>query len=285
MAHRPEKPVREVWKGSRCKIPELLTVGWDIFRHARPESLAPHTHAQAYEICYIVAGGVDWWVESEMYELNPGDVFITRPNERHGGVDAVMHPCELYWLQVLAPLTGDERELSTALANLRLRTFPGSASVPNCFQRILKEMRDPTPLSRIAVRAALDELLVEIIRGEGAAQMRKSAKLSPRITAMVKQIDLHPEENDSVTDLAATAGVGPSRFHEQFVAETGYSPAEYRTRRRVLAAKRLLRNQKSSIIDIALSLGFSSSQYFATVFHHYTGLSPRQYRRQAQIAG
>ena len=35
-----------------------------------------------------------------------GFLFVTLPNEAHGGVDAVMHPCEIYWLQLRFPVAG-----------------------------------------------------------------------------------------------------------------------------------------------------------------------------------
>jgi AraC family transcriptional regulator, L-rhamnose operon regulatory protein RhaS len=47
----------------------------------------------------------------------------------------------------------------------------------------------------------------------------------------------------------------------------------------MMVAKQNLRSSQSSIIDIALELGFSSSQYFATVFKKIVGISPKDYRR------
>jgi AraC family L-rhamnose operon regulatory protein RhaS len=41
----------------------------------------------------------------------------------------------------------------------------------------------------------------------------------------------------------------------------------------------LRRRPELNITEIALSCGFQSSQYFATVFHRRTGLAPRQYRQ------
>jgi len=56
-------------------------------------------------------------------------------------------------------------------------------------------------------------------------------------------------------------------------------------RQRVLEAKRLLLTTRRSIVDLANDLGFPSSQYFATVFAQYTGLSPSVYRSRRETAG
>jgi AraC-like DNA-binding protein len=55
--------------------------------------------------------------------------------------------------------------------------------------------------------------------------------------------------------------------------------ADYTTRCRVEQAAKLLHETKRSVTDIAMDLGFSSSQYFATVFKPYTRCSPRTARR------
>jgi AraC family L-rhamnose operon regulatory protein RhaS len=51
---------------------------------------------------------------------------------------------------------------------------------------------------------------------------------------------------------------------------------------RVEAAKELLRTQADlSVTEIAFKSGFESTQYFATVFRHYAGCTPREFRASA----
>ena len=68
-------------------------------------------------------------------------------------------------------------------------------------------------------------------------------------------------------------------FHDVFMRETGYTPSRYHLILRVAAAKRALIKNHQSITDIALDLGFSSSQYFATTFKKVVGLTPIAYRQ------
>ena len=46
--------------------------------------LAPHTH-EIYELCYIHAGRGEWHAGGRNYPLQPGDLYITKPGEVHGG--------------------------------------------------------------------------------------------------------------------------------------------------------------------------------------------------------
>src|SRR5688572_26988077 len=135
-----------------CLVPQMGMLGWSRFLEARYE-LVEHTHGPAYEICYIVRGQVDWWAEKSIYAVGPGDLYVTRPNERHGGVDALMHPCELYWT-IIHPSrdTGATwQQIMRRMKGVRAHVFPGSPLVPEIFERLLNEHRQPSPDSRQVV--------------------------------------------------------------------------------------------------------------------------------------
>jgi len=61
-------------------------------------------------------------------------------------------------------------------------------------------------------------------------------------------------------------------------------PKDYLVRVRVEKAEELLRQNRRSIIDIAHSVGFNSSQYFSTVFRRYTGQTPAEFRQNSRKA-
>ena len=57
----------------------------------------------------------------------------------------------------------------------------------------------------------------------------------------------------------------------------GVPPAEYMVRRKVELAKKRLSAPKPHVTNVAYDLGFSSSQYFATVFKRYAQQTPSQF--------
>jgi AraC family L-rhamnose operon regulatory protein RhaS len=79
--------------------------------------------------------------------------------------------------------------------------------------------------------------------------------------------------------MAEQCGLGRSRFSHYCRRITNLSPIQYLQKCRVDNAKALLAGDSGSITHIAMRCGFDSSQYFATVFHRLTGLSPSAYRR------
>ena len=78
--------------------------------------------------------------------------------------------------------------------------------------------------------------------------------------------------------MAEVAGLSVSHFKARFRRETGLPPREFILREKIRLAREALGKGHGTVTDIAFELGFSSSQYFATVFKRYTGQSPRQIR-------
>lgn len=72
-----------------------------------------------------------------------------------------------------------------------------------------------------------------------------------------------------------------SEFHfsRLFKKATGLSPSRYFIRQRVEKARLLLQETDTSIIEIGMSVGYSSPSHFAQVFRRETGLPPSHYRR------
>lgn len=69
-----------------------------------------------------------------------------------------------------------------------------------------------------------------------------------------------------------------------FKQRTGKNINQYRNQLRINEAKTLLRSTSLSITDIALSLGFSSPNYFSKVFFSQCGCTPTQYKNGADTA-
>ena len=83
--------------------------------------------------------------------------------------------------------------------------------------------------------------------------------------------------------LAEIAGLSPSRFKASFKEEFGVPPAEYALRARVVEAHRRLSKPDATVIRVAFDLGFSFSQYFASVFRRFTNFTPREAMKRDQL--
>ena len=276
-----------------CLSPCLGQIGWAVFPEPvhDVENLPAHTHKTAYEICYIAHGTVDWWVGESLFEVGPGCVFITFPGETHGGLHDIMNPCELFWAQVEFPgegaLPGLSREETKSLADrfarIDPRCFPSTAEIPVLFRRLIDEHRGISEDSILLVRATLIELLVAVARGQETWRKRRAAGLqcSEPIRRAQELINQRLEECVRMEEIAEKVGLSPTAFYRMFRQEVHLTPGEYLTQQRMHRAKTLLRDPSLSVTTIAHSLGYSSSQYFATTFKRIAGVTPRAYRTTA----
>jgi AraC family transcriptional regulator len=92
-------------------------------------------------------------------------------------------------------------------------------------------------------------------------------------------IDDNLSEQISLATLASLAQLSPYHFSRAFKQAFGAPPNRYHAQRRIERAKSLLAEQKHTITDIALALGFSETSSFSRVFYKFTGRTPRDYRR------
>ncbi len=281
------QPERQTFQTPHTLVPELAMVGWSRFPRATPGHLSAHTHADSYELCLIVQGTVDWWAGDEVWEVGPGQMYITFPGETHGGIGTIMNPCTLYWAQLRSNKAGtlpglnrrQTLELQKGLSALHPRRFNAAPGVQTIFAQLLDEHVSPSPLSPMLVRSLLHQLLVLTMRSHQAQQredVQRRNRYSPKVARSLELIDADKDCRLKVEALAQTVGLSTTRYRLHFHREVGMSPREYLLRKKLLAAKALLR-QGQSVTRVAMRLGFASSQHLATRFRHDCGMTPRQY--------
>jgi len=79
-------------------------------------------------------------------------------------------------------------------------------------------------------------------------------------------------------DVASHVYLNPAYFSSLFKQAAGCSFKDYLTNLRIEEARSLLVKTNMSIVDIAMSCGFSSQSYFSRVFREKTGFSPKSFR-------
>jgi len=105
-----------------------------------------------------------------------------------------------------------------------------------------------------------------------------------RMHRVLEHIDRHLDQKLELQDLARVAHFSAFHFHRVFYAWSGETLGDYLRRRRIeMAAVRLLGSPRSSVLDIAVGVGFGSAEAFTRAFKDRFGSSPSEWRRsQAQ---
>lgn len=87
----------------------------------------------------------------------------------------------------------------------------------------------------------------------------------------------------TLDDIAARACFSPFHFHRIFSSFLGETPGEFVARLRLEKSANLLELTGSSVTEIALQCGFTSSAVFARAFRDYFGMSATQWRNNSKI--
>jgi AraC family transcriptional regulator len=88
------------------------------------------------------------------------------------------------------------------------------------------------------------------------------------------------EQDLSLAQLAAIAGMSPHYFAELFKKSTGYAPHRYVLVQRIERAKQDLRNTGRTIIEVGLDVGFKNPTHFARMFRKFVGTSPSRFQSE-----
>jgi AraC family transcriptional regulator len=123
--------------------------------------------------------------------------------------------------------------------------------------------------------------LMRLNRGVPSVQQRVQGGLAPwQQRIALAYIEEHLNESIPLTTLAQLVRLSsPHYFCRAFKQSLGMPPHRYQTNRRMEQAKLLLARRAISVTDISLTVGFGSSNAFATAFRKATGTTPTDYRR------
>jgi len=103
------------------------------------------------------------------------------------------------------------------------------------------------------------------------------------VKKITEYIDNNLEKKLDLTGLSRDLGYNPTYLSSHFSRKTKMKMTEYHNIKRLEKACLHLKNTRESITDIALALGFSSSQHFSTAFKAYKKVTPRDYRNNIEI--
>lgn len=282
-------------------MPGLCSAGfWDV---VGPQDWGLELHRnEGIELTFLERGSLPFMVNSQNVTLQPGSLTITRPWQSHQVGNPHLGASRLHWVildvNVRRPnqdwqwppwiimQPDDLAQLTRMLRGNERPVWPATHEVRNCFQKIGQVLEGGSAegaLSRLAV--AINELLLltfEMLR-------RMPVKLDADLISTQRTIELFladlRQNRENLThpwtleEMAHQCGLGVTSFVQYCKQIRNMTPMQFLAHCRIeAAAALLLQEPKMSITDVAFACGFSSSQYFATMFSKIMKCSPKEYR-------
>ncbi len=237
--------------------------------HLSPNSswaMPAHSHS-VWEFVYFIRGSGRIDVPSATLSPQPYHLVVYPPGLPHAESSNPADPEETVFMSIDVP--GDP----PAGAHLVLPDHSGELGW--LCNRILMEHGafGKTPLATAYVSAFLH--LVDRMWEMGVPVRHDS------IDTVLQHIHTHYASDVSLEVLAGLACLSRTHLAHVFRRRLGTSPLRYLQRVRMESAKRLLGTSSMPVHEVASQVGFADPLYFSRAFRAATGLSPKEYRRQA----
>ena len=97
------------------------------------------------------------------------------------------------------------------------------------------------------------------------------------VRLMQNYISEHLTEEITIEDLARVVSFSPWYARKMFISFLGMSPAVYIRRLKLSKSAIELRDEKCSILDTAMNMGFGSVDGYQRAFRHEFGCNPKEY--------
>jgi AraC family transcriptional regulator len=245
-------------------------------------------------LAWITSGEVDFqeredgqpWITNR---IKKGSFFLTTGGApydvRWRAVSPEPYETMLVFVEMPVLQRALEEVFGTDATHARLRDASAfNDEALNSLLGLLREELMRPHASPLFVEAIAQAVAIHLARSYGVTD-EESHGSSPslpghKLRQITDWIAAHVAEDFNLAQLADQAGLSKFHFQRLFKAATGVSPSRYHINLRMEEARRLLRETRMSVIDVALEVGYTDPSHFARLFRRETGLSPSEYRRQ-----
>ncbi|MGC6432143.1 MAG: helix-turn-helix domain-containing protein [Jejuia sp.] len=280
-------------------LSEVFSIGYWDAKMEQNWGLDWHRN-EGIEFTFLESGSLRFFREqNEKYELESGDFTITRPWQLHKLGKPNVTISKLYWLIIDVGVRQPHQEwqwpdwiilskedlcfLTKVLRQNEMPVWKTNTKIKSCFSelgRCLDSCDKSIPHSKLNI--LINQLLLELVdlfkRDE--VILDESLTINKRtVEIFLNHLAQNYNRNWSLESMAEHCGLGLTSLSKYCKALTNMTPVNYLIKLRLdAAAKMLKQSEHKSITAICFDCGFSSTQYFATVFKKRFKCSPRDYK-------
>ncbi|MBE6890140.1 MAG: AraC family transcriptional regulator [Ruminococcaceae bacterium] len=240
-----------------------------------------HIHEQC-EIYFFVSGNVEYLVEGSKYPLSEDTLMIMSPAEAHKpkivGSDkyeryAINFPTSFVsFIDPEGRLTKVFTERPLGHGNMLSCSDIDTELVKKLFSEMCSAQDDYD--NQLVIKTHLP-MLLDMISRAYSTKGKLASKPQTVAENIIVYVNKHLFENISVPLLAKHFFISTSQFSRIFKQATGAAPWDYITKKRLTAAKDMLRSGHSAQ-SVSESCGFRDYSVFYRAYTKHFGCAPKQ---------
>ncbi|MBQ9120863.1 MAG: AraC family transcriptional regulator [Clostridia bacterium] len=250
-----------------------------------------HWH-EDIELIVALSGEMQYNVNGEIVTLNEGEGILVNAKQLHHGFSEARHECDFICIlfhPILMCLTRvTDHDYASRILESGAPYFHLSPKIA-WQSRIIEHIKDiwdkkdetVAPLYAQGKLCLLwSELLTQTERMK--APKGSDGKLTT-LKNMIGFIHEHYKEKITLEEIAKSGYVSKRSCGMIFLEYQNKTPIEFLTDYRLRKSIELMKHSELTILDIALSVGFSSASYYAETFRKSFGVSPVEYRKANEV--
>jgi len=236
-----------------------------------------HNHSE-YEILIFLKGDAEFIVEGNIYELNPMDIIITRPDEMHYILLTTKQTYERIVFHIDASFFENveyKKYLEIFLnrksgeGNLIKKDTAKNAEIYDTVLRLEKYIKETDKDNSLVIRCVMTELLHQL----NSVKFSDGKVQNQTVKNVITYINDHLGDELSLDLLASEFYISKHHLCRSFKMCTGFTVNRYITYRRIMLTKELYRKGKS-LSEASSEAGFTDYSNFYRAYVKETGYSP-----------
>ncbi|CAG7643842.1 helix-turn-helix domain-containing protein [Paenibacillus allorhizosphaerae] len=262
-----------------------------IFLHQKPDGYLNfwHCHKQI-EMLYILEGGLDVYIDKEMYPLMQGDLVIIGSNELHQDYSRLVKyfVFQFDFQQYIDPANAQYIKfflrMNLPLSKLNYIFAENAAAkqaVIQSIEHIYKEASDKQSGYELAISMHIRQIFLTLLRSDtrNILQIHDQKEFN-RLKPVLDFIEQNLNRKLEIKDACAIANISYHHFIKCFKKVTGMSFVDYVNDRRIKMAERILLTEDISNEQVAELIGMENMGHFYKIFRRFNQCSPNEFRKK-----
>ena len=239
---------------------------------------------QFFELTYVDTGILYTEVDGVTYKLGEKDLIIYGPGQfhsQHTEDQAVSYVTVMFTMENISPDLPENwyRVLTD-------RVFPYNKKIYSLIKALVQESSTSAPYTDSLMHCLLTETIIRLLQGlytipsvqpSSVVRQNYQEDLFEQILAYVESKIYEPL---TVADICQQFSLSRSTLQLLFKNAVNQSPKKYISDMKLERSCQMLRENKYTISEISLKLGYSSIHYFSNAFNQKYHISPSEYAKR-----
>ena len=252
-------------------VSDSISYNHQVLKNPDAEKFVYHTHDR-FEIIFLIRGNMQYVAEGRCYDLEAGDLILTRPSVFHTIFPKDDSTYERYDAII------DEKLIDRGIRdkipkNQHVFKFARDERIYELFSKLdtYYGRFEESEYAHLAFNV-IEELIYNLTLFDGAGEW---GTVNPLIDKATSYILEHLDKIRGIDEISDALYVTKSHLHHIFIKYLRMTPAKYILSKRLLRAqKRILRGGKPT--DVYTECGFEDYATFFRNYKKYFGYAPSQ---------